>query len=774
LRVKDSSPAPAGASHKGSPRFLVRPTPGSRRARLIAATFVVGAQLLSIPASAQSAPAPTPGIEVFTGAGEGAAPRDKPAKLTTTYWRVELSVKVPKSQPGAHVQMLLPLSDSHQEVVARRLDAEGFRYRDDMEPPNLLGVWTTIAPDRTGNQIDYDVNVAIHDTVVDIPNVALADLKPTDEDRNYLQASALVQSQDAEIRRQARDLTRDAHSVEEAIWALFQQTAAFVRSGPGEAKEDALAVLHKGSGSITGKARLLTAMMRSIGIPSRLVGGLKLEDSTKKRATISWVEARIGGTWVPFDPGGGYFGWLPNQYLALYRQDLPLIVHSASIALEYDFLVHRIRRDTAVGNAPPPTPAANQKTTTAAVAGQLVRTTSSYVERPVASVVMIADEDVSDEVTDRILGEAREAEINVVLLHAPFESRYFREQYLQRLVSNNLALIHSAHVLLVTTHDDASLYALLTLGEKEMQLGDMRIVIAGKYPSTVGRVLGAVLYRLVDAGEIVLVNQPARLLGLWEIVRANVINGVPMPEEARKWNVTPIVLNQSVYEDLSWWRKMVVGAWGRAVRAQVPLQALNLILVLPVIAAIIVIVRTLIGLETFGTFSPVIVALAFLTTGLQWGLAIFAVIVSIGAAVRMLLQHARLHLVARLGILIAVVAAIMAGLTVVGASFGIGPLMNVSIFPMVIMSNVIENFTSSRAQFGTREAVRLTVNTMLLAALCYVAIETTGLQSLLLSFPELLVAAILIDVGLGKWRGLRLIEYKRFLGLTERSERWQR
>jgi hypothetical protein len=711
-------------------------------------------------------------VEVFTGVGEGAAPRDKPAKPATTYWHVQLFVKMPNAQPGSRVQALLPLSDAHQEVLSRRFDADGFRYRDDLDPPNLNGVWTRTSATAGSAEIHYDVNVAISDTVIDVPKVLLSELKVADSERPYLQPSPWVQAQDAEIRRRARDLTKDARTVEDVAWALFQHTAAFVRTATGEPREDAASVLRKGSGSYTGKARLLTALLRSAGIPARLIGGLKLEDATKKRATVSWVEAHIGGTWVPFDPGGGYFGWIPNQYLAIYRQDLPLIVHSSSVELEYDFLVHRIRKDTVTGSSAEPTPAINQRTTTAPVAGQLVRTTSSYVERPVASVVVICDEDVTEEVTERMLREAREAEINLVVLHAPFESRFFREQYLQRLVSNNLALIRSAHVLLVTTHDDASLYALLTLGEKELQLGDMRIVIAGRYPRVVGRVLGAVLYRMVDAGEVVLVNRPAKLLGLWETVRANVINGVPMAEEARKWDLAPMVLNQRVFEDLGWWRQSVVGAWARAVHAQVPLQALNLILVLPVIAAIIVIVRTFIGIETFGTFSPVIVSLAFLTTGLQWGIAIFAVIVGIGASVRLLLQRVRLHLVARLAILIAVVAAIMAGLTVVGASFGIGPLMNVSIFPMVIMSNVIENFTSSRAQFGTREAIRLTLNTMLLAALCYVVIETAGLQSLLLCFPELLVAAIVIDVGLGKWRGLRLLEYRRFLGLTKPSDRW--
>src|SRR5262249_40497924 len=148
---------------------------------------------------------------------------------------------------------------------------------------------------------------------------------------------------------------------------------------------------------------------------------------------ISWVEAYLGNVWVPLDPGGGYFGWVPNQYLALYRDDLPLIVHTAGLDLEYDFLVHRIRKEPAAVEPTPPAPLRGG----ARAGTPLVRALSSYVERPVASVVMISDEAVDESVSESMFREAREAEINLVLLHAPFESRYFREQYLQRLVSNN-------------------------------------------------------------------------------------------------------------------------------------------------------------------------------------------------------------------------------------------------------------------------------------------------------------------------------------------------
>lgn len=734
--------------------------------------WAVGLLLAGAQLAAAAERTPTSGTEVFTARDDARQGREKPALAATTYWRVQAFVKVAQAGSGAHVQMLLPLSDAHQQISARSLAASAMVFREEPQAGNLWGHWTL--PQASGGPVElgYEVVVASSDYERPVPRTALKSFSAPADAHAELQASALIQSDDHDLRRRAHELIKDAQTLDAAVWALFQYTAAFVKGGTAEAKADARTVLQQERGSSAGKARLLAALLRAVGIPARLVGGLKLEDASKKRATTSWVEARVGAagdSWVPLDPGGGYFGWLPHNYLALYRGDLPLIVHSAELSLEYGFVVHQASREAAQ--------AANRAAAGAPPAGVLaagpeqVRTTATYVERPVASVVLIADQSVPEAVSDRIVKEAQEEEIDVVLLQARFESRYFRELYLQRLINNNLTLIRQANVLLIATGDDAGLYALLTLGEKQMALADARIVIAGDFLQPVGAVIGVVLRRLVQAGEVVLVNRPANLLALWEMTRANVINGVPMAEEARKWDLQPLVVSQLTDDDLSHWRRLVVGAWTRAVRAQVPLQALNLILVLPIIAALIVVARTVVGLETFGIFSPVIVSLAFLTTGLRWGAAIFAVIVGLGALMRAGLQHLRLQLVSRLAILVAMVAGVMAGLTVVGASFGIGALMNVSIFPMVIMSNVIENFTSSQAQFGTREAIRLTVNTLLLATLCYLAVESTGLQSLVLVFPEMLLAAIVVDVALGKWRGLRLLEYLRFFDLTRRMEK---
>ena len=103
------------------------------------------------------------------------------------------------------------------------------------------------------------------------------------------------------------------------------------------------------------------------------------------------------------------------------------------------------------------------------------------------------------------------------------------------------------------------------------------------------------------------------------------------------------------------------------------------------------------------------------------------------------------------------------------ALFGVAALLNVSIFPMVIMSNVIENFTTTQVESGTREALRLTINTLVVCAACHVAIERGGVQSIVLSYPETLLGVVALEVLIGKWRGLRLLEYVRFYDLVRRQ-----
>ena len=704
-------------------------------------------------------PHPSDETEVFTG-GEDVAAGQAVRPPAVRYWRVHATITVPRTESAARVALLVPLSDGRQDVLARRAGARGFQFRESEEPPNLKVEWSAGGP--AGGELTYDTTVRVAESATPLPPVPVSGLVPPADGRDTLAPSAQIQSTAPEIQRKARTLVGGATRLDEVVPVLYQHVAAFHPAGDQPGPQDAASVLGRQAGTSLGRARALVALLRAVGVPARLVGGLRLGNAAGKRATNSWAEAWTGTAWLPLDPAGGFFGTLPTSYLALYHGDLPLIVHTGGVAVDYGFTIRETtRRAVEELDAEDNVAVGGGRRNVARGGRRSVETHAAYVTEPVASVVLIADRSVPVAATDRILDEARAAAIDCVLLTAPFESRFFREAYLERLIAANLTLIRQANLVLVATSDDAGAYALLTLGERGVRLPDTRIVVAGEMPRPSVLMMGSLLYHLVVPGEVVLVHDQVDLLPLWEVARSNLIDGTPMAEEAQRWGIDALVLGEAGAR-LPRWRRPLLDAWMRIVRAQVPLSALTLILVLPMIATVVVVARVVVGLETFGMFGPVIVSLAFLTTGLGWGTVIFIVIVGLGVLLRSALQRLRLQAVSRLAILIALVSAVMGGLTVVGAALGIGPLLNISIFPMIIMSNVIESFAASQVEFGTAHAARLTANTLLLSVICFLAVERTGVQAMVLAYPEIVLAAVVLDVALGKWRGLRLLEYLRF------------
>jgi 7 transmembrane helices usually fused to an inactive transglutaminase/Inactive transglutaminase fused to 7 transmembrane helices len=196
----------------------------------------------------------------------------------------------------------------------------------------------------------------------------------------------------------------------------------------------------------------------------------------------------------------------------------------------------------------------------------------------------------------------------------------------------------------------------------------------------------------------------------------------------------------------------------------------SVLIMIPIGALAILFLRNFIGVKTFGTFMPVLVALAFRETRLLWGVILFAVIVSLGLLIRAYLEKLRLLLVPRLTAVLTIVVMLMAGISVLSHRLDIQPGLSIALFPMVIISMTIERMSIVWEERGASEAIQEGVGSLAVAALAYLVMGIDWLEHILFVFPELLLLVLAITLLAGRYTGYRLLELRRFKALASEPE----
>jgi len=192
----------------------------------------------------------------------------------------------------------------------------------------------------------------------------------------------------------------------------------------------------------------------------------------------------------------------------------------------------------------------------------------------------------------------------------------------------------------------------------------------------------------------------------------------------------------------------------------------RILLTIPVGALILVLLRNVVGIRTFGTFMPVLIALAFRETQLAWGLVLFSLVVALGLAARFYLDHLKLLLVPRLASVLIIVVLLMAALSVLSHFFGVERGLSVALFPMVIMTMTIERMSIVWEERGRNEALRQGLGSLFVAAVAYLFMTIRLVEHLVFVFPELLLVILAITLMLGRYTGYRLTELWRFRALA--------
>ncbi|MAF80895.1 hypothetical protein CL628_02670 [bacterium] len=201
------------------------------------------------------------------------------------------------------------------------------------------------------------------------------------------------------------------------------------------------------------------------------------------------------------------------------------------------------------------------------------------------------------------------------------------------------------------------------------------------------------------------------------------------------------------------------------VNGGVSISNIVLILMIPVIATILVFARQVIGLKAFGILTPAMTTLSFLVLGLQVGLIVFVVVFLSGSLTRLLLKRLQLLYLPRMALVLTSASLAILVMLGVGAATNVTTQLSFTIFPILILTILAEEFIAVQFTQGARSALKLTAWTMLLSVLCYFVVSWELLRTVLLAYPELMLLTIPINIAMGRFTGLRLTEYIRFRDL---------
>lgn len=205
-----------------------------------------------------------------------------------------------------------------------------------------------------------------------------------------------------------------------------------------------------------------------------------------------------------------------------------------------------------------------------------------------------------------------------------------------------------------------------------------------------------------------------------------------------------------------------------------PLQTQNVyrvLLAVPVGALVVVLMRNVIGISTFGTFMPILISLAFRETRLLWGMLLFVLLISLGLSIRFYFERLKLLLVPRLASVVTVVVLLMAGISVISNNLGLERGLSVALFPMVIVAMTIERASIVWEENGPQAAFKQGIGTLITAVLGYTVMFNAAVSHLVFIFPELLLMVLAATLLLGRYSGYRLSELHRFRNLVKEQQK---
>ena len=210
-------------------------------------------------------------------------------------------------------------------------------------------------------------------------------------------------------------------------------------------------------------------------------------------------------------------------------------------------------------------------------------------------------------------------------------------------------------------------------------------------------------------------------------------------------------------------------AWKRSLKGlslyQLPTadrRLVEVLLLMPIAALIVCVFRNVIGLGSFGTFTPALIGLAFHDLHSWPGILVFVSILLVGWVMRRFLDGYHLLQVPRVALMLTLIMSVLIALIVSCNQYGATPTRYVSLFPLVILTGMVERFWTLETEDSTAASFKTLLQTMFIALTIAVVLSRPLLVKHLFCFPETLGLVMAAQLLIGRYTGYRLMELLRF------------
>ena len=197
------------------------------------------------------------------------------------------------------------------------------------------------------------------------------------------------------------------------------------------------------------------------------------------------------------------------------------------------------------------------------------------------------------------------------------------------------------------------------------------------------------------------------------------------------------------------------------------------ILLIPIGTLVLAIARNLIGIPTFGIFTPILLTLFFKETSFGFGMLFFGIVVIIGIGEKYVLDKFYLLAVPRLSIILTLIIMLMLGYSFYSAEMTSISQKHLAFFPIVIVTLIIERLSIMITEEGMLNTFKTLLGTLVIVLLVYSLYFISALEMFMFTNPELLFSIIGILILVGKYKGYRLSEFIRFRDLVRQKKKME-